>query len=240
MAFLGRLNPVGILVAALFLALTFIGGESAQISLKVPLDRHASVFQGMLLFFVLACDTLILYRVRFDPARRRRPMEFIEAILLTVVAASTPLLLAGVRRTRHRARGRAEPRRRGHDDRRRGLRVRGRVRDRTRSLVGALCGIARRARRCRPCSRLLTLGLAANQVALGPGADHSGRRPLGADRRWLRRRRQIAGAPNLYIPYLTDIPLDRHSLSSGRTLFVYVSIALIVGVWHVPLSHAPG
>jgi simple sugar transport system permease protein len=62
-AFLGRLNPVGILIAALFLALTFIGGESAQISLKVPLDL-TKVFQGILLFYVLACDTLILYRIR--------------------------------------------------------------------------------------------------------------------------------------------------------------------------------
>src|SRR5204863_2266357 len=62
-AFLGRLNPIGILIAALFLALTFIGGESAQISLKVPLDL-TKVFQGILLFYVLACDTLILYRFR--------------------------------------------------------------------------------------------------------------------------------------------------------------------------------
>ena len=62
-AFLGRLHPVGILIAALFLALTFIGGESAQISLKVPLDL-TKVFQGILLFYVLACDTLILYRFR--------------------------------------------------------------------------------------------------------------------------------------------------------------------------------
>src|SRR5437868_6076411 len=62
-AFLGRLHPIGILIAALFLALTFIGGESAQISLKVPLDL-TKVFQGILLFYVLACDTLILYRFR--------------------------------------------------------------------------------------------------------------------------------------------------------------------------------
>jgi simple sugar transport system permease protein len=68
-AFLGRLNPVGILIAALFLALTFIGGESAQISLKVPLDL-TKVFQGILLFYVLACDTLILYRVRLIPAQK--------------------------------------------------------------------------------------------------------------------------------------------------------------------------
>jgi general nucleoside transport system permease protein len=62
-AFLGRLNPIGILIAGLFLALTFIGGESAQISLKVPLDV-TKVFQGILLFYVLACDSLIVYRIR--------------------------------------------------------------------------------------------------------------------------------------------------------------------------------
>ncbi|MBV1697503.1 MAG: ABC transporter permease [Hyphomicrobiales bacterium] len=62
-AFLGRLNPIGILFAGLFLALTFIGGEGAQISLKVPLDL-TKVFQGILLFYVLACDSLIVYRIR--------------------------------------------------------------------------------------------------------------------------------------------------------------------------------
>ena len=62
-AFLGRLNPVGILVAGLFLALTFIGGEEAQIALKVPLDL-TKVFQGILLFYVLACDSMIVYRFR--------------------------------------------------------------------------------------------------------------------------------------------------------------------------------
>jgi general nucleoside transport system permease protein len=62
-AFLGRLNPLGVLVAGLFLALTVIGGEGAQISLKVPLDL-TKVFQGILLFYVLACDSLILHRIR--------------------------------------------------------------------------------------------------------------------------------------------------------------------------------
>ncbi len=62
-AFLGRLNPVGILIAGLFLALTFIGGEEAQISMKVPLDL-TKVFQGILLFYVLACDSMIIYRIR--------------------------------------------------------------------------------------------------------------------------------------------------------------------------------
>ena len=62
-AFLGRLNPVGILIAGLFLALTFIGGEQAQNAMKIPLDV-TKVFQGILLFYVLACDSLILYRFR--------------------------------------------------------------------------------------------------------------------------------------------------------------------------------
>jgi general nucleoside transport system permease protein len=62
-AFLGRLNPIGILIAGLFLALTFIGGEGAQITMKVPLDL-TKVFQGILLFYVLACDSLIVYRIR--------------------------------------------------------------------------------------------------------------------------------------------------------------------------------
>lgn len=62
-AFLGRLNPVGCLVAGVFLAVTFIGGENAQIMLRLPLDV-TRVFQGLLLFYVLACDTLLLYRPR--------------------------------------------------------------------------------------------------------------------------------------------------------------------------------
>lgn len=65
-AFLGRLNPLGIVAAGLVLALTYLGGEAAQISVGLS-DRVVRVFQGMLLFFVLACDTLIHYRIRFVP-----------------------------------------------------------------------------------------------------------------------------------------------------------------------------
>jgi general nucleoside transport system permease protein len=67
-AFLGRLNPLGVVIAGLLLALSFIGGESVQVSLGIS-DKIAKVFQGILLFFLLACDTLILYRVRFETAR---------------------------------------------------------------------------------------------------------------------------------------------------------------------------
>jgi ABC-type uncharacterized transport system permease subunit len=69
-AFLGRLNPIGILIAGLFLALTFIGGEQAQIAMKIPLDV-TKVFQGILLFYVLACDSFILYRFRLISSSRQ-------------------------------------------------------------------------------------------------------------------------------------------------------------------------
>ncbi len=63
-AFLGRLHPVGILLAALLMALSYIGGETAQIELGLPV-AVTGVFQGMLLFFLLASDVLVHFRVRF-------------------------------------------------------------------------------------------------------------------------------------------------------------------------------
>ena len=62
-AFLGRLNPIGILLAGLLLALTFIGGELAQLMLGIPAPA-IQAFQGMLLFFLLALDVLANYRVK--------------------------------------------------------------------------------------------------------------------------------------------------------------------------------
>ena len=68
-AFLGRLNPLGALLGALILGVSYIGGENAQIALKLP-KAVTGIFQGMLLFFLLGCDTLIRYRVRLArPAR---------------------------------------------------------------------------------------------------------------------------------------------------------------------------
>jgi ABC-type uncharacterized transport system permease subunit len=62
-AFLGRLNPFGICAAALLLALSYIGSEAAQVTLKLSASV-GTVFQGLLLFFVLACDVLLAYRIR--------------------------------------------------------------------------------------------------------------------------------------------------------------------------------
>jgi ABC-type uncharacterized transport system permease subunit len=69
-AFLGRLNPIGILLAGLLMALTYIGGELAQLMLGLP-GASIQLFQGMLLFFLLAMDVFTNFRVcigRRDPA----------------------------------------------------------------------------------------------------------------------------------------------------------------------------
>ena len=62
-AFVGRLNAIGIFFASLLMALLYIGGEQAQQYLNLP-SSISKVFQGMLLFFLLGSDVLIQYRVR--------------------------------------------------------------------------------------------------------------------------------------------------------------------------------
>ena len=61
-AFLGRLHPVGILLAGLLMALTYIGGEMAQFMLGLP-AAAIQAFQGMLLFFLLSLDFLSRFRL---------------------------------------------------------------------------------------------------------------------------------------------------------------------------------
>lgn len=63
-AFLGRLHPIGILLAGLLMALTYIGGELAALMLGLPIAA-IQVFQGMLLFFLLAADLFTQFRLRF-------------------------------------------------------------------------------------------------------------------------------------------------------------------------------
>jgi len=62
-AFVGRLHPVGMVFSAILLSMFYIGGELAQSRLGLP-KSLTGVFQGLLLFSLLACDTLIAYRVR--------------------------------------------------------------------------------------------------------------------------------------------------------------------------------
>jgi general nucleoside transport system permease protein len=63
-AFLGRLNPLGIVLAGFIMSLTYLGGERAQVAMSLP-SATIAVFQGALLFFLLATDVLVHYRVRW-------------------------------------------------------------------------------------------------------------------------------------------------------------------------------
>jgi simple sugar transport system permease protein len=66
-AYVGRLHPLGVLLSALLMSLLYIGGESAQMELQLP-SAITGLFQGMLLFYLLAADLLIHYR--FKPRHR--------------------------------------------------------------------------------------------------------------------------------------------------------------------------
>jgi simple sugar transport system permease protein len=70
-AFLGRLNPLGIIAASFVLALSMVGGQAVQIKFHVS-SQFASVFQGVLMFLVLITDTLIFYRIRFVRSRQQQ------------------------------------------------------------------------------------------------------------------------------------------------------------------------
>ena len=74
-AYVGRLHPVGIVFSAVLMSMFYIGGELAQSRLGLP-KALTGVFQGLLLFTLLACDTLIHYRIRWAaprPAPRHKP-----------------------------------------------------------------------------------------------------------------------------------------------------------------------
>ena len=68
-AFVGRLNPIGIFFSSLLLALLYLGGEQAQQYLALPYSI-SNVFQGMLLFFLLASDVFINFRPRLIGRRK--------------------------------------------------------------------------------------------------------------------------------------------------------------------------
>jgi ABC-type uncharacterized transport system permease subunit len=63
-AFVGRLHPLGMVLSAILMSMFYIGGELAQSRLGLP-KSVTGVFQGLLLFTLLVCDTLVNYRVRW-------------------------------------------------------------------------------------------------------------------------------------------------------------------------------
>ena len=66
-AFLGRLNPLAVIPAGLLLAETFLGGNALQIELGLP-NAVTGIVQGILLFYLLGCDVLILHRIQWRQA----------------------------------------------------------------------------------------------------------------------------------------------------------------------------
>ncbi len=163
-------------------------------------------------------------------------MELVEAILLTVITASTPLLLA--------ASGELVVERAGVLN----LGIEGMMiigaacgfaaAFTTGSVfIGALCGIAAGAALAGVFAAL-TLGLAANQVAsglaltiLGVGLSGLiGTSYIG---------QKIVGAAHLHIPYLSDLPFVG-KMVFGQDAFVYVSVALIAAIWYFLYRTRPG
>ena len=62
-AFVGRLHPFGIVLSALLMSVLYLGGEAAQLDLQLP-SSITGLFQGTLLFYLLAADLFITFRLR--------------------------------------------------------------------------------------------------------------------------------------------------------------------------------
>jgi general nucleoside transport system permease protein len=154
-------------------------------------------------------------------------MGLLEAIIISVIAASTPLLLA--------AAGELVVERAGVLN----LGIEGMM------IMGAACGFAAAyltgsvfiGAICGTLAGVgmsaifagLTLGLAVNQVAAGLALTIFGIGLSGLIGAGFVGER-IDAAPHLYIPFLTDIPVIGKILF-GEDAFVYGSIALVAGIW---------
>ena len=66
-AFVGRLHPLGTILASVVLSTFLIGGELAQSRVGLP-SALTGIFQGVLLLALLASDTLVQYRPRWSRA----------------------------------------------------------------------------------------------------------------------------------------------------------------------------
>jgi simple sugar transport system permease protein len=71
-SFLGRLHPIGCLIAGIVLADTYVGGQLAKTSVHIP-DSTAGIFQAMMLFFILASDIFVRYRLRIVRTQKVAP-----------------------------------------------------------------------------------------------------------------------------------------------------------------------
>ncbi|MET0535232.1 MAG: ABC transporter permease [Steroidobacter sp.] len=84
-AFVGRLHPLGVVLASLLMSTLYLGGEAAQIELQLPASV-TSLFQGVLLFYLLAADLFITFRLRRVTDSKPAPT----AAPTTIRASTTP------------------------------------------------------------------------------------------------------------------------------------------------------
>ena len=78
--FVGRLHPIGMVFSALLMSMFYIGGELAQSRLGMPRSL-TGVFQGLLLFSLLACDTLMIYKLSWKPTSNSPPSQAMKEVL---------------------------------------------------------------------------------------------------------------------------------------------------------------
>lgn len=67
-AYVGRLHPIGMVFSAILMSMFYIGGEMAQSRMGLT-KSLTGVFQGLLLFSLLACDTLVNYRLKLKGSK---------------------------------------------------------------------------------------------------------------------------------------------------------------------------
>jgi simple sugar transport system permease protein len=91
-AFLGRLHPLGVVLASLLMSALYLGGESAQMELQLPASV-SGLFQGVLLFYLLAAELFIGFRLRWLAHPRRAP----------AAPGAPPATAAGAAASGHRA-----------------------------------------------------------------------------------------------------------------------------------------
>jgi simple sugar transport system permease protein len=150
-----------------------------------------------------------------------------EAIMLSVIAASTPLLLA--------AAGELVTERSGVLNLGlEGMMIMGAACAfagtylSSSVIVGALCGVLAGVAMS-AIFAIFTLGLAVNQVASGLALTILGTGLSGLIGAGFVGQR-ITPAPQLHLPVLTDLPLVGRILF-GQDAFVYLSVALVIGIW---------
>src|ERR1700746_1720163 len=162
-----------------------------------------------------------------DRCQERCEVELVEAIILSVLAASTPLLIAA---TGELVTERSGVLNLGVE----GMMIMGAACGFAGAwlsgsvVIGALCGIIAGVLMSLIFA-MMTLGLAVNQVATGLALTILGIGLSGLIGAGFVGER-IQPAPHLYIPGLTDIPVPAH-IRFGEDAFIYLSLALVVGVW---------